>query len=175
MGPAASVLKFPSPSPLGLPAGRICLSRTLRAWTRLSSRALSLPSCVTPSQSVGGRGISTPCPSPTPPGLGLGPGLPWADEPSPGILRLTAGRILTCLFAYLCRHSHFCTLHRSSRYGFAAYRTLPYHFRGQKPEVRCRRTQDLFSFFDHFAISAYNCLLKTSYFSLNSACVTWSM
>ena len=59
--------------------------------------------------------------------LGLGPGLPWADEPSPGNLRFSAGRILTCLFAYSYRHSHFCTLHHSLRYGFAAYRTLPYH------------------------------------------------
>ena len=107
-------------------AGRICLSCTLQAWTRFSSRALSLPSGVTPSQLVGGRGISTPCPSLTPFGLSLGPGLPWADEPSPGILRLTASRILTCFFAYSCRHSHFCTLHHSLRYGFAAYRTLPY-------------------------------------------------
>ncbi|GAW30222.1 hypothetical protein ULO1_27920, partial [Carboxydocella sp. ULO1] len=30
-------------------------------------------------------------------GLGLGPDLPWADEPSPGNLRFSAGRILTCL------------------------------------------------------------------------------
>ena len=59
--------------------------------------------------------------------LGLGPGLPWADEPSPGNLRFSAGRILTCLLAYSYRHSLFCTLHHSLRYSFAAYRTLPYH------------------------------------------------
>ncbi len=60
--------------------------------------------------------------------LGLGPGLPWADEPSPGILRFSAGRILTCLLAYSYRHSLFCTLHHSFRYSFAAYRTLPYPY-----------------------------------------------
>ena len=34
-------------------------------------------------------GISTCCPSDTPFGLSLGPDLPWADEPSPGNLRLS--------------------------------------------------------------------------------------
>ena len=63
--------------------------------------------------------------------LGLGPGLLWADDPSPENLRLSAGRILTCLFAYLYRHSRFCTLHYSLRYSFAAYRTLPYHLSSQ--------------------------------------------
>ena len=29
--------------------------------------------------------------------LGLGPDLPWADEPSPGILRLSTGMFLACL------------------------------------------------------------------------------
>ena len=47
--------------------------------------------------SVGGTGISTRCPSPTPFGLGLGPDLPWADEPSPGNLRLSTGRFLASL------------------------------------------------------------------------------
>ena len=84
-----------------------------------------------------GTGISTSCPSPTPCGLGLGPGLPWADEPSPGNLRFTAGRILTCLLAYLCQHSHFLSVHRSSRYGFCLIRTLPYHLRSGMWEVRC--------------------------------------
>ncbi len=44
-----------------------------------------------------GHGISTDCPSPTPFGLGLGPGLPWADEPSPGNLRLSTEKFLTSL------------------------------------------------------------------------------
>jgi hypothetical protein len=41
-----------------------------------------------------------PCfPSPTPFGLGLGTDLPWADEPSPGNLRLSANGILTRFIA----------------------------------------------------------------------------
>ena len=40
-------------------------------------------------------GISTCCPSTTPLGLALGPDLPRADEPSPGILGLSVCRILT--------------------------------------------------------------------------------
>ena len=39
----------------------------------------------------------TCCPSDTPFGLSLGPDLPWADEPSPGNLRLSTARILTLL------------------------------------------------------------------------------
>ena len=43
----------------------------------------------------GGYGISTVCASTTPFGLALAPGLPGADEPSPGILRFSAITILT--------------------------------------------------------------------------------
>ena len=46
---------------------------------------------------VGGTGISTSSPSPTISVLGLGPDLPWADEPSPGNLGLSTGRFLACL------------------------------------------------------------------------------
>ena len=42
-------------------------------------------------------GIFTCSPSATPFGLALGPDLPWADEPSPGNLRLSTARILTLL------------------------------------------------------------------------------
>ena len=77
-------------------------------------------------RSVGGIGISTNCPSTTPFGLALGPGLPWEDEPSPGILRFSAGRILTCLLAYLYQHSHFHTLQHPLQNTFSAYATLPY-------------------------------------------------
>ena len=58
---------------------------------------------------VGGTGISTSSPSPTIFVLGLGPDLPWADEPSPGNLGLSTGRFLACLsllipaFSLLCR------------------------------------------------------------------------
>ena len=58
--------------------------------------------------------------------LGLGPDLPWADEPSPGILRFSAGEILTHLFAYSYRHSHFYSLHPTLRLNFSVNRTLPY-------------------------------------------------
>ena len=43
----------------------------------------------------GGYGISTVCASTTPFGLALAPGLPWADEPTPGNLRFSAITILT--------------------------------------------------------------------------------
>ena len=58
--------------------------------------------------------------------LGLGPDLPWADEPSPGNLRLSAGRILTCLFAYSYRHYLFPPLHHPFQDDFDAVGTLPY-------------------------------------------------
>ena len=46
---------------------------------------------------ISGAGISTCYPSDTPFGLSLGPDLPWADEPSPGNLRLSMAWILTML------------------------------------------------------------------------------
>ena len=58
---------------------------------------LSLANWARPGRSHGGTGISTGCPSTTPHGLALGPDLPWADEPSPGTLGLSAGEILTPL------------------------------------------------------------------------------
>ena len=45
----------------------------------------------------GGTGISTSYPSPTTSVLGLGPDLPWADEPSPGNLGLSTCRFLACI------------------------------------------------------------------------------
>ena len=57
----------------------------------------------------GGTGISTSCPSPTTSVLGLGPDLPWADEPSPGNLGLSTCKFLACIsllipaFSLLCR------------------------------------------------------------------------
>ena len=45
----------------------------------------------------GGTGISTSCPSPTTSVLGLGPDLPWADEPSPGNLGLSTAMFLAWL------------------------------------------------------------------------------
>ena len=46
---------------------------------------------------TGGTGISTSSPSPTTFVLGLGPDLPWADEPSPGNLGLSTCRFLACI------------------------------------------------------------------------------
>ena len=57
----------------------------------------------------GGTGISTSYPSPTTSVLGLGPDLPWADEPSPGNLGLSTAVFLALLsllipaFSLLCR------------------------------------------------------------------------
>ena len=45
----------------------------------------------------GGTGISTSCPSPTTSVLGLGPDVPWADEPSPGNLGLSTAEFLAPL------------------------------------------------------------------------------
>ncbi len=52
----------------------------------------SLASCVPPLllSNNFSTGISTCCPSATPLGLTLGPDLPWADEPAPGNLSLSA-------------------------------------------------------------------------------------
>src|SRR4028119_1079022 len=44
-----------------------------------------------------GAGILACCPSAAPFGLPLGPDFPWADDPSPGTLVLTADGILTRL------------------------------------------------------------------------------
>ena len=54
------------------------------------AHAILLCQCFT---HTGGTGISTSCPSPTTVVLGLGPDLPWEDEPSPGNLGLS-----TCVF-----------------------------------------------------------------------------
>ena len=45
----------------------------------------------------GGTGISTSYPSPTTIVLGLGPDLPWADEPSPGNLGHSTCKFLACI------------------------------------------------------------------------------
>ena len=57
---------------------------------------LRLSFCVTASF-LGGAGIYTCCPSPTTSVLGLGPDLPWADEPSPGNLGLSTCKFLACI------------------------------------------------------------------------------
>ena len=98
MNSTASLLIF---SPHHGPALTACVLH----YTPTSPLGRSLPSLrsVYPSVSLllsnakGGTGISTCCPSPTAFALGLGPDLPWEDEPSPGILRLSTAKILTLL------------------------------------------------------------------------------
>ena len=51
--------------------------------------------CVSVLKFFGGYGISTVCASTTPSGLALAPGLPGADEPTPGNLRFSTITILT--------------------------------------------------------------------------------
>ena len=70
------------------------------------AHAILLCQCITHK---GGTGISTSCPSPTTVVLGLGPDLPWADEPSPGNLGLSTGRFLACLSLLI---PAFSLLHR---------------------------------------------------------------
>ena len=57
----------------------------------------------------GGTGISTSCPSPTTIVLGLGPDLPWADEPSPGNLGLSTCRFLACISLLIPAFSLLCS------------------------------------------------------------------
>ena len=70
------------------------------------AHAILLCQCITHK---GGTGISTSYPSPTTIVLGLGPDLPWADEPSPGNLGLSTGRFLACLSLLI---PAFSLLHR---------------------------------------------------------------
>ena len=66
--------------------------------TDFHSRALTILLCHRFMYAIlGGIGISTDCPSSTLVSLDLGPDLPWVDEPSPGILRLSTGRFLASL------------------------------------------------------------------------------
>ena len=66
--------------------------------TDFHSRALTILLCHRFIYAIiGGIGISTDCPSSTPFGLDLGPDLPWADEPSPGNLRLSTEWFLATL------------------------------------------------------------------------------
>ena len=70
------------------------------------AHAILLCQCFAPK---GGTGISTSCPSPTIFVLGLGPDLPWADEPSPGNLGLSTCRFLACISLLI---PAFSLLHR---------------------------------------------------------------
>ena len=79
-----------------LPGLRTSLQPTLDTFTQLTITALELSFCVTASF-LGSAGISTCYPSPTTSVLGLGPDLPWVDEPSPGNLGLSTAMFLAWL------------------------------------------------------------------------------
>ena len=73
-----------------------CFPNIIQSLTTGSTNArLMNPLCVSIVKFVGGYGISTVCASTTPFGLALAPGLPGADEPTPGNLRFSAITILT--------------------------------------------------------------------------------
>ena len=93
------VLHFSIPFPVTAQAYdmRTSLHATLTAWTRHHLRAHTISPCHCFINLFGSTGISTCCPSSTPFGLDLGPDLPRADEPSPGILRLSTGEFLAPL------------------------------------------------------------------------------
>ena len=87
----------------------------------------NLSFCVPCFNHASGNRILTVLPSPTPCGLGLDIDLPWADEPSPGNLRFSTGKISTCLFVtyadILTSVSSTAAHAATSHY----HRTLPYH------------------------------------------------
>ena len=70
------------------------------------AHAILLCQCFT---SIGGTGISTCSPSPTTFVLGLGPDLPWADEPSPGNLGLSTAMFLAWLSLLIPALSLLCS------------------------------------------------------------------
>ena len=82
--PQAMLGRFSDPNALDCPTGfsvaRPCLSE-----------------CVPPSLHASSAEILICCPSAAPFGLTLGPDFPWADDPSPGTLVLSAEEILTPL------------------------------------------------------------------------------
>ena len=90
------------------------------------AHAILLCQCIT---HMGGTGISTCFPSPTTIVLGLGPDLPWADEPSPGNLGLSTCRFLACISLLI---PAFSLLHRPRLLSVPLqpvhYAPLPLHF-----------------------------------------------
>ena len=110
------------------------------AYPRLAQESINLgsPSLLRHSITcITGTGISACFPSTTPFGLALGPDLPRADEPSPGILGLSVCRILTCISLLTPAFSLPCSPRRSFRYGFHVHATLPYHSSESTASVSC--------------------------------------
>ena len=93
----------------------------LALHTAFHSRALTILLCHRFIYAIfGGIGFSTDCPSSTPFGLDLGPDLPWADEPSPGILRFSTEEFLAPLSLLMPAFSLV------SRPSALPFRLLPY-------------------------------------------------
>ena len=96
-------------SPSGFCLDRMTKPCQLTPLNRLyhqPAQAILLCHCLT---TYGGTGISTCCPSPTTFVLGLGPDLPWADEPSPGNLGLSTCKFLAYISLLI---PAFSLLHR---------------------------------------------------------------
>ena len=103
------LLLFRSPSRLSLHGMRTSLHPCLARLDRLyhqPAHAILLCQCFT---LAGGTGISTSYPSPTTFVLGLGPDLPWVDEPSPGNLGLSTCRFLACISLLIPAFSLLCS------------------------------------------------------------------
>ena len=64
--------------------------------------------CIDSLSIYGGTGISTRYPSPTAFALGLGPDLPWEDDPSPGNLGHSTAEILAPLSLLMPAFSLVC-------------------------------------------------------------------
>jgi hypothetical protein len=107
--------------------GRFCLSTSspYDVRTGTTNGPAHLPYCVSPSLLYPGIGMLTDCPSPTLLSLGLGPTNPMRTDLASETLGIRRSRFSRDL-RYSYRHSHFCSLHHSFRYGFVAHRTLPY-------------------------------------------------
>ena len=84
---------------------------SLNAWTGSTINPLELSSCVTASviHSRQYRNLYLLSIAYDHLVLGLGPDLPWEDEPSPGNLRLSMGRILTFLSLLMPAFSLLCS------------------------------------------------------------------
>ena len=124
-------LRFQDQRP-DLPGHLISLRRSHRNYQRSGSLTI-LRHLIAP---YAGIGMLTDSPSSTLFSLDLGPTNPmWTDLASEtlGIRRSRFSRDLR----YSCRHSHFCSLHHSLRYGFDACRTLPYCSFEPESSVAC--------------------------------------
>ena len=84
---------------------------SLSAWTGSTINPLGLSFCVTASlkRERRYRNINLLSIAYDHLVLGLGPDLPWEDEPSPGNLRLSMGRILTFLSLLMPAFSLLCS------------------------------------------------------------------